>query len=347
MKNVLTLLLAFVLFGGAAFAQTTAKTTQTAATDNNLVAQLPASEAVMTMNLKRLLSEVVPQMLAGDPATLNKINGGIEEFKAKSGVDLRQFEQAAVSLNYKQPRAGEFELEPTLLVRGSFNSAALVSAGKIVANGKFRQEQIAGKNVVIFTIPEMVKKPGSATQPVEKRDTIERMFDKLTTGEVAVVVVDQGTLAIGKPAQVRSLLSTAGNNRVAKDFTDHFNRNPRAVMNFAGNVPAGIAGTIEVGNDQIAEVLGTLQKIFASVDANGGNATVALTAQTFNATQAEELSGTLQFLQSVGKGFLGGKADAKNQALTRIVENLKISQNSNQVQLDTVLTPEIIGVLIK
>lgn len=353
MKNVFALFAVLVLAAGAAFAQTTAKVEQTAVKavqpaqpDAGLVGQLPASEFVVTMNFKRLLSEVIPQILAGDSATLNKINAGIEEFKGKSGIDLRQFEQAAIGFNYKQLSPGEIDLEPTLLLRGSFNPTALIGAAKIALNGKFRQEQIAGKAVTVFSIPEAAKKPGTAaTKP--KTDPVERAFDRLMSGEVAITVIDANTLAVGKPAQMRTLLAATTTNRVAKDFADYFSRNQSAVMNFAGKVPPGLTGKIETGNDQISKVLSSLQKFYATVDTNGSDASLALTAETLNATQAEELSEILQVVQSFGKNALGGKTDPKNQALARLVESLKISQNANQVQLDAILTPDVFSAIIK
>ncbi len=288
----------------------------------------------------------MPQILAGDSATLNKINAGIDEFKGKSGIDARQFEQAAIGFNYKQLSPGEIDLEPTLLLRGSFNPTALIGAAKIAINGKFRQEQIGGKSVTVFSIPEAAKKPETATTTA-KRDSVERAFDRLMSGEVAITTLDANTLAVGKPAQIRTLLTAAATSRVSKDFTDFFNRNPRAVMNFAGKVPQGLTGNIETGNDQISKVLSSLQKFYATVDTNGSDASLALTAETLNATQAAELAEILQVVQSFGKNALGGKTDPKNQALARLVENLKITQNANQVQLDAILTPDIFSAIIK
>lgn len=354
MKNVFALFAVFVLAAGAAFAQTAAKTNQTAVKisqsaaqpDAGLVSQLPASEFVVTMNFKRLLSEVVPQILANDTAALNKINAGIDEFKGKSGIDLRQFEQAAIGLNYKQLNSGEIDLEPTLLLRGAFNPTALIGAAKIALNGKFRQEQIAGKSVTVFSIPEAVKKPGTAPT-TNKRDAVERALDRLMSGEVAITTLDSNTLAVGKPAQIRTLLAPAATNRVSKDFADYISRNPNAVMNFAGKVPPGLTSKIETGNDQISKVISSLQKLYATVDTNGSDASLALIAETLNADQAAELSEILQVLQSFGKNALGSKTDPKNQALARLVESLKITQNANQVQLDALVTPDISSAIIR
>src|SRR5688572_26979642 len=53
---------------------------------------LPASDAVLAVDLRRLLNEAVPRALAADPARLAAVNADIEQFKARTGIDARAFE---------------------------------------------------------------------------------------------------------------------------------------------------------------------------------------------------------------------------------------------------------------
>lgn len=355
MKTLFSLTTAFALLTGAVGAQVnqqakratpvnlTAK--QTVSVNNDLVAQLPASDFVATMNFKRLLSEVLPQVLASKPAELNKVTAGIDDIKAKTGIDLREFETAALSVNYKQTGAGKTELEPLFLLRGSFKPAALLGAVKLATNGKYRQETIAGKNAVIFTIPEAAK-TGAATAKANS-NAVERMIDKVFTGEVAVVALDNNTLAIAKPAQLRTTLAAPAKTRVKTEFTDYFTRKPTAVVNFAGNIPAEMISLADFGNDQINKIVGSLRQVYGTVDTNGSDASLALAAQTATDAQAQELAELLQTLQSLGKNFLGAKQGARDQAIARIVETLSISQNANRVQLEAIVPPDALSNLIK
>ena len=348
MKNILSLLAAVVLMTGAMLISGDTKnvSAQSSSSSSDLIAQLPASDAVATINLKRLLNEVVPQILAAQPAKLAEFNAKIDEVKAKTGVDLRQFEQAAVGMKLGSGAAGKIEAEPIILLRGSFNAAGLVAVGKIALKGKFRQEQIGGTPVTVFTIPEDAKQ--TAKPNGQSDEAVENSFDKTMSGEFAVYSVDANTLAVGKLSKVRSVLTdkTAGNH-VAADLTALANRNPGAVMSFAGNVPAGSSASLGMGNDQIARIISSLRQMFGSVDMNNGSASFLLAARTAEEPQAKELEESLLGLQMLGKGFLSGKADEKNQVITRAVENLKITRTSSEVQLQANIPQADLNVLTK
>ena len=148
-KKIFALLVvyAFVLNGiGAAFADTTTKERQTA----QLAALLPASEGVLTLNMQRLLSEALPQILSGNQPMLNGILGKIDEIKDKTGIDLRQFEQIAVGVQSKQLTPTVIDFEPVVLARGSFNAGALIALAKVAAKGKYREEKIGDKTCLCF-----------------------------------------------------------------------------------------------------------------------------------------------------------------------------------------------------
>ncbi len=343
MKNILSLFAAVVLMTAALFISGDTRNAS-AQTGSDLLAQLPASDAVATINLKRLLNEVVPQVLASQPAKLAEFNAKIDEIKAQTGVDMRQFEQAAVGVTLVKGPAGKIDAEPILLMRGSFNAAGLVAVGKIAAKGKFRQEQIGGTAVTIFTIPEEIKQ---TSKPGQKDEAVENVMDKTMSGEFAVYPVDANTLGFGKLLKVRSVLTNkTASNHVSADLTTLINRNPNAVMNFAGNVPAGSSAMLGMDNDQIGKIINSLRQMFGSVDMNNGSASLLLAARTAEEPQAKELEDSLLGLQMLGKGFLGSKADEKSQAISRLVENLKITRSLSEVQLQADLPKSDLNQLV-
>lgn len=360
MKNIFASFAAVALLASASAAQQTARikpapaqtqiaTVPTATTEFDLVTQLPASDFAATMNLKRIYTEVLPQVLASKPEELNKINQSIEEFKTKAGFDVRQFEQAAMGVSYKAGANGAATLEPVLLVRGSFNPAALVGAAKVAVNGKFRQETVAGKNVVIITVPESSK---GAAQPTRtaNQDKIGQMFENVFKGEFAIVALDAKTIAVGKPLQIRSLLSpAAANARLDKEFAGYLSRKPNAVLNFATRVPAGLTETFGIGNmgnDQIGKVVNSLRQFYGTIDTNGSDASVSLAARTAADQQAQELEELLQMAKTFGGGMLAGKNDPQNQAFARIVQNTTITRNVNEVQIDAILPSDLLKFFI-
>lgn len=335
MKKILTLLVAFVLLTSAILVS--GDTKNVSAQTGDLVSQLPAADAVATVNIKRLYNDVMPQLLSAQPTELAKINAKLDEFKTKTGVDLRQLEQVAVAMNFKfSPTGAPGDGETLMLLRGNFNAAGLLAAGKIAANGKFRQEQIAGKNVMIFTIPETAQAATKETgrQAGKQGELANGIVDKSMSGEFAVYVVDANTIAAGKLPDVRSFLGkNVDTNRVAPALVELVNRNPGSLMSFAGNVPTSAAAAAPGGNDQIGRILKSLRQMFGSVDLNTNGFTLNLAAKTSEEPQAQELEQTLLGLQMIGKGMLGGKADEKNQVISRVVENLKITRTMSEVQL--------------
>jgi hypothetical protein len=59
------------------------------------MASLPESDAVAQIRVRRLLNDVMPRLLAGNPAKLAQANADIDQFKTRTGVDPRAFDQIA------------------------------------------------------------------------------------------------------------------------------------------------------------------------------------------------------------------------------------------------------------
>lgn len=340
MKNLLTCFLTVVVLTAAIFAQGDAKN-NAAQTGGDLISLLPASEAAATVNLKRLLNEAMPQILAGKPDELAKMNAGIDDIKAKTGIDLRQFEQAAVGMNFKKVGT-QFQGEPVVLMRGSFNSAALIAVGKVALNGKFRQEAIGGKNVLIFTLPA-----APLTPAIKTKSGIDKFFDNLTTGELAVVSLDANTFALGKVAPIRTMLGATAKNRVSADLVALVNRNQNSIVSFAGNVPANFNLNFGMGDDQIGKAIKSLRQIFGGFNFDDGSAVLSLAARTAQDAQAQEIEEMLLGFQMLGKNILGGKTGDKNEIIARAVENVKITRAANEVQLNAILPQADLNIIIK
>lgn len=339
MKNLFALFAAFILFTSVAFAQNgAAKTAQS----NNLVSLLPASDAVATVNLKRMLNEAVPRILASQPAKLAEINAKIDEVKTKTGIDLRQFEQMAIGLSFKQVRAGVTEAEPVAVLRGNYNANALLDAVKTASNSKHRQETIGGKTVTIFSIPEAAK---DAAKNAGKGSRIFGLEITLQ-GEIAVTSLDSNTVAFGKLPQIQALLAPSAKSRVDANLSDFINRNPNALLNAAGKFSNGLSSFVKFGNPQIDSTLGMLRQIFGTFDMNAGNASMLFVAQTAEAAQAKDVEELLNDGRQLATGFLSMKKTDKNEILLRILESVKISRNANTVQLQADIAEADLNVLV-
>lgn len=201
-----TLALVFLLNAAAfnAFADDTkkAKGKRAASQTNRLVALLPQSDGVMFLDFQRLLNDALPQILSSTPAKLNEINAQIDQIKERTGLDVRQFEQIAVGVAFKQTATAKNTIEPVVLARGKYNSDALLTLAKIALKGKYREEKTGnGKAVYIFAAREILTENKSKLTG----DMPDKIFDFLLRempSEIAVTTVDANTLAIGTLARV-------------------------------------------------------------------------------------------------------------------------------------------------
>ena len=319
MKNkffALFVALAFSLNGvGAAFAATVSdnKTAQT----SQLVALLPASDGVMTLDVQRLLGDALPQVLSGNQPLLAKIVGKIDEIKAKTGLDVKQFQQIAVGVSAKEVSAKEIDFDPVILARGTFNAGALLALAKVASKGKYREEKVGEKTVYIFKLDEMTAK--SQNKPAANDSWFDKALDRMFAGlsrDLAVTAYDGSTLAMGSTARIRETLQSK--TRVNSQLLDLVYRKQNAVMSFGANLPNGLSGLLDLDNDELGKNLDAIRQIYGTFDVAGENSNLSVTAKTLRSEQAQNLEDTLNGLQMVGKTLLASSKGADKKVYARM-----------------------------
>jgi hypothetical protein len=339
-----TLAMLFVL-NTAAFADTKKpKAGKASSQTNRLVALLPASDGVMYLDVQRLLNEALPQIFSSNPAKLSEINEQIDQIKTQIGFDVRQFEQIAVGITFVTTATSKNKIEPVVLARGKYNSDALLTAAKIVAKGKYREEKIGNKAIYIFAAKELLTENKSKIT----NNTPNKFFDfllKKMPSELAVARVDANTLAIGAITRVRETVENKA--RIGADITALLNRKPNSIMSFAANTPVGLNQFFELDNDMFGQSLGSIRQIYGAVNLGGGNLIGSVGAKSLNAEQAKSLEETLAGLQALGKGFLASARSDEKQVYARIVDSVKITRVGLEVGIDFQVANTDLGLLIK
>ena len=89
-------------------------------------------------------------MLASNPAKLTELNARIENFKTRTGLDPRAFDELALGLGYEYPPSGAMKVTTVALAQGTFSPTALVAAGRKGASGTYREEKYQGKTIHVF-----------------------------------------------------------------------------------------------------------------------------------------------------------------------------------------------------
>jgi len=297
-----------------------------------LLSSLPQSDAVAQVQIKRLINEVIPKVMANRPAKLAEINANLDDFKKRTGLDARSFEQIALGVRYTYPSEGITKLVTAGLARGTFNAGAMVAAGRLAANGKYREEKYAGKSVYIFNLDESIRLFG--------------VID-LKIRELAAAPLDSNTLAVGDPSSIRSVIdAAAGKKRYNADLIALATRDANAVVGFGGNISPQVIKNLDLGNASFVGDLSGLRQAYGSVETTEKDVNLFIGARTVNADAAKNLGDTLEGLKMLGGMFIGRLSGAKGILAKSALSNLSIATDANELRIRTNVAQADIGPLM-
>jgi hypothetical protein len=319
---VLVLSILILNLGASTFADTKVRKSG----GSELAALLPASDGVMTFDVKRFLGDALPKLLASNQPMLAKITGEMDKMKEKVGIDVRQFDYVAAGVTARKIAEKKYDIDPVLIARSQMSSASLIGAAKLASNGKYTEERVGDRTIYVFSI--VSDKPGA-----------HKLTDK-----VAVTALDSVTIAFGDLDRVRQTIQSK--TRVSSELLGLLDRSPAAVSSFAARVPAGMSAFVPLDNDELGKSVDSIQLIYGNADVLGDSASFHVTARTLQNAQAASLHETLEGLQIIGKAFLGGNKDADKQVFARMIDNVKFSVKANEVSLDLTVPQSDIGILV-
>lgn len=300
---------------------------------SGLMASLPQADAVAQVKIRQLLSEAMPRILAGNSAKLAEANASIEAFKTRTGLDPRVFEQVALGIRFNHPAAGVTKAETVALANGEFSPAAMVAAGRVASNGKYREEKYQGKTIYIFKLEENIRLLG--------------VFD-FRIAELAAAPLDNNVLALGDLGGVRAVID-AGRQRKRTQNAELIalaNRDPNALIGFGSNMSEQLIGNLDIGNAPIAADLSKLRQVYGSVGATEKDLELFLAARAATAEAARSLGDTLEGLKQFGAFFVGRLSGARGVVAKSALANLKIVTTANELQIRTAVAQTDVGPLM-
>lgn len=330
---IFTLSVLVLNMAGSALADTKAKKAANAAA---IVAILPASDGVVVFDIKTFLGSALPQMLSGNQAMLAEVTKAIDEAKAKTGIDVRQFETLAAGVSATKIKEKEYDLDSVLIARGQVSSGAVLAAAKLTAKGKYREEKIGEKTIYIFDAREVVAQNAPQTTGVHSK------ILKAFSNEMAAYAVDANTLAFGSVEKVKA--TAAGTTKVDKEITDLLSKT--GVATFAARVPAGMSDFLPLDNDELGKNIDSIKMMYGSMNVNAAGTTLSATARTLQAEQAVGLKETLDGLQMLGKMFLGNAKGADKEVYARLIDNVKFTNKGNEVSMDLAIAQTDVDFLV-
>ena len=303
-----------------------------AAPASPLMSSLPQSDAVVHVKVKQLLNEATPRILANNPTKLSEVNATIDRFKDRTGLDPRMFDEIAVGVKFTFPSDGVTKAQAVALANGSFSSAAMMAAGRVASNGKYREEKYRDKTIYVFTLDENIRLLG---------------FFDIKIGELAAAPLNANTLALGEPAAVKAAIDVSGKRKNGNtELIALASRDPNAIIGFGSNMSEQLVSNLDIGNAPIAADLKTLRQVYGSVSTTATDLQLFLGARAVNATAAKTLGDTLEGLKQFGALLVGRLSGARGVLAKSALGNMSIVTDANELQIRTTVAQAEVGPLL-
>ncbi len=327
--------LAFILvavFTGFGSGSAQRKPANSSAPTADILNYLPASDGIALIDLRRLMNETLPRILAGDPAKLAQALAEIDKFKTRTGIDPRSFDRLVLGMRYTYPSPKVTKLETVAIARGTFDARALTAAARIAASGKYREEKYRGATILIITINDQMRLFG--------------VWD-MRINELAVCALDPHSLAIGPVANVRAAIEAGQKGRANSALAALATRDPNAVIGFGASLPRELMASLNLGNDTIAKDANSIRQVYGSIGSTETDVSLMLVARTDSAESANNLNDTVTGLKQLGGLFIGRMAPARKALAQTALDNLKITTRGTELEIRTQVAAANLASVIK
>ncbi len=309
-----------------------------------LAALLPAVDGIVTIDAKRFFSAALPKLLAANSKLMGDVTRGIDDMKADTGVDIRQFDSIAAGFTAKKMAAKDYDIDPVIIARGQLNTESLIASAKTASKGRFREEKAGDRIIYIFSPKAAIDKAKKQLPAAADAASADKLIEKAPK-EIAVTVLDANTIAFGELTLVRQTIS-GQKQPVSAELSSLLAKKESAIVSFAGKVPGGISEFVPLDNDELGKNIDSIRLVYGNIDMAADALLLNVTARTMQDAQAKSLHETLEGLQIIGKAFLGGAKGADKQVYARLIDGAKFSARANEVMLDLLMTQSDIDILI-
>lgn len=289
---------------------------------------LPASDAVMFVDVKRLLNEALPKAFAGDAAKLAQANADIDNFKTRTGLDARAFDHLALGVRYTSPSPDATKIDHVVAVaRGKFDAAALVASGKAASQNRHTETKHGGKSVHVFTIEQQVKLFGLFNMKIK---------------DLAMSALDANTLAVGEPEAVRAAIDAHAGRapQASAELVALASHTPGAIVGFGSQMPRSLASKVEgigaaMGQVEITRGVAAIRQMYGSVGASAkGLFDVSMVLRTTTDAEARGLGQVVESMKPLAEfGASQMKGDKAKLALSAL-QSLRVTTKANEVSLN-------------
>jgi hypothetical protein len=315
LRNLLPVILLAVWMSAAIVS---AQTTQATGALDPLNA-LPTSDVVAFADMHRILTEIVPRLLAKDPATLLKLTNTVNELNTKTGINILSIDRIAVGVQFLGKTTHNLKKDDVgvaIIVHGDFDADKFFAFMKSETKGKARQETYGG--IVIHIEP-----PPTAPQKKSERET------------GALALLDAHTIVVGDLPQVRATIdAAAGKGRVDSALVGLATHDANTLIGMAGNVPPSLTEDISKSatpgdetEQAIGKIVANIKQVFSSITTTPTAFDVTLGARLVTAEQAQSLNDLLLGIRQQAAPYVQDKTTRD------LFDSLKITAQDNEVRV--------------
>ena len=279
-----------------------------------------------------MLTETMPRIFGGDAAKLAQANADIDNFKTKTGVDFRSFDRVALGVHYTYPDARTAKLETVAIAHGNFNANSVAASVRAAGGGQSREEKYRGATITVIDFNDEIKVLGLWNMHIS---------------ELAICVLDQNSLAMGSPANVRLAIDAGKAGRAPAELVALATRDQNAVIGFGGNLTRELLTKLDIGNDTIGKDISAIKQVYGSVGSTQTDVTMNIVALTDSAVAAKNLGDTVDGLRQLGGIFIMRMAEPRKSLAESALNNLKVTARGNELEIRTQVTAASLAALVK
>jgi hypothetical protein len=305
-----------------------AQTTQAASASDPL-GLLPSSDVVAFVDIKRVLTEISPRILAKDPATLAKMTTALNDLNNKTGINLLAIDRIAVGVQFVgavKRNLNKNDVGVAIIAHGDFNVDKFIAFIESEMKGKGRHETYGGKLIHIEPAPK----------PTEKKSERE-------TG--ALTFLDAHTIVVGDLPQVRATIDAAatGKGRVDPLLLQLATQDATTLIGLAGNMPPSVAQELSAsatpgdeGEEAIAKVVANIRQVFLSITPTPTAFNAIVGARMGSAEQAQSMVDLLFGIRQQTVPYI------EDKTARDLLNSVQINAVGDQVRLSDSIPNEVV-----
>ena len=295
---------------------------------------LPASDAVLVVNFRRLVTDALPRLLSAEDGKGR--DSALTVMQLLLGANLRQID--SVVMGFKEPQTISARVVPpfAVVVHGSFDPEKVIDEVRALfqegAKRPAREEQYRGRKIFVFDVEEVTGPPNAPALTA--------------TIEISTTLLDSNLLALGRLADVkRTIDAREGYGQISPALVKLATLRPNAVISIAatgqGKREPDIISASAQEVDPLLEVLSAVKECALSLEVLDEGLELYVFARTESPSQAQPLE---ELLVSLLRNLAGA---IKDPQIKSALNDSQVKQEGDEVHIRALLPQKAIASYVR